>query len=73
MPLCHTITPFPDHPPVFPIRRPQAHLSLDASFNGNIYLFEFKVVETTPAGAAKTQLKSLHYADKYRNVTPSLT
>ena len=36
-------------------------------FNGNVYLFEFKVVEMTPAGAAMAQLKSRRYADKYRS------
>ena len=36
-------------------------------FNGNVYLFEFKVVEMTPAGAAMAQLKSRRYTDKYRS------
>ena len=35
-------------------------------FNGNVYLFEFKVVEKDPTGAAMTQLKAKGYADKYR-------
>ena len=35
--------------------------------NGNVYLFEFKVVEMTPAGAAMAQLKSRRYAAKYRS------
>jgi hypothetical protein len=35
-------------------------------FNGQIYLFEFKVVELTPAGQALQQLKDMGYADKYR-------
>ncbi|MNC74203.1 hypothetical protein D3C75_1255180 [compost metagenome] len=35
-------------------------------FNGNVYLFEFKVVELVPEGRALQQLKDRAYADKYR-------
>ena len=35
-------------------------------FNGNVYLFELKVVETAGDGAAMEQLKTRRYADKYR-------
>ena len=35
-------------------------------FGGNVYLFEFKVVEQATAGAALAQLKERRYADKYR-------
>ena len=35
-------------------------------FGGNVYLFEFKVVEQASAGAALAQLKERGYADKYR-------
>ena len=35
-------------------------------FRGSVYLFEFKVVEMAPEGAAMDQLKSRCYADKYR-------
>ena len=35
-------------------------------FNGNVYLFEFKVVELASAGAALGQLQARRYADKYR-------
>ena len=35
-------------------------------FNDNVYLFEFKVVEMAPDGAAMAQLKEKRYADKYR-------
>ena len=35
-------------------------------FNGNVYLFEFKVLEAAPDGAAMAQLKEKRYADKYR-------
>ena len=37
-------------------------------FNGNIYLFEFKVVEMASEGAAMAQLKEKGYADKYRGL-----
>ena len=45
-----------------------SHSRLDMSvrFNGNLYLFEFKVVEMAPEGAAMAQLKEKRYADKYR-------
>ena len=43
-------------------------LDMAVRFNGNVYLFEFKVVEMTPAGAAMAQLKSRRYADKYRSL-----
>ena len=35
-------------------------------FNGNVYLFEFKVVEQASAGSALAQLQERRYADKYR-------
>ena len=35
-------------------------------FAGNVYLFEFKVVEQATEGAALTQLRERGYADKYR-------
>ncbi len=35
-------------------------------FNEGVYLFEFKVVERAPEGAAMAQLKEKGYADKYR-------
>ena len=35
---------------------------------GNVYLFEFKVVERTPEGKAIAQLKERGYADKYRRL-----
>ena len=41
-------------------------LDMALRFNGNVYLFEFKVVEMAPEGAAMTQLKNRRYADKYR-------
>ena len=36
-------------------------------FNGQVFLFEFKVVEMNPAGSALQQLKDMDYADKYRS------
>ena len=41
-------------------------LDMAVLFNGQVYLFEFKVVELTAAGAAMAQLKERGYADKYR-------
>ncbi len=35
-------------------------------FNGAVYLFEFKVVDSAATGAAMAQLKTKGYADKYR-------
>ena len=42
-------------------------LDMAVRFNGNVYLFEFKVVEMAPEGAAMAQLKRKRYADKYRS------
>ena len=42
-------------------------LDMALRFNGQVYLFEFKVVELAPAGAALAQLKARGYADKYRD------
>ncbi len=36
-------------------------------FNGQVYIFEFKVEELTPKGKALAQIKERNYADKYRN------
>ena len=41
-------------------------LDMAVRLNDNVYLFEFKVVETEPEGAAMAQLKERRYADKYR-------
>ena len=43
-------------------------LDMAVCFNGNVYLFEFKVVEMEPEGAAIAQLKERGYADKYRHL-----
>ena len=37
-------------------------------FNGRVYLFEFKVVESGPEDMALAQLKAQGYADKYRHL-----
>ena len=42
-------------------------LDMALRFNDNVYLFEFKVVELAPEGAAMAQLKARGYADKYRD------
>ena len=41
-------------------------LDVAVAFNGNVYLFELKVVELAGEGAAMAQLKSRGYAEKYR-------
>ena len=41
-------------------------LDMAVRFNGQVYLFEFKVVETGGEGAAMAQLKGRGYAEKYR-------
>ena len=41
-------------------------LDMAVRFEGNVYLFEFKVVEMAGEGAAMAQLKARRYADKYR-------
>ena len=43
-------------------------LDMAVRFNDNVYLFEFKVVEMAPEGAAMAQLKEKRYADKYRGL-----
>jgi hypothetical protein len=44
----------------------QGRLDLRLRFNSQIWLFEFKVVELDPDGAALQQIKDRGYADKYR-------
>jgi hypothetical protein len=41
-------------------------IDLTLKFNGQIWLFEFKVVASEPTGQALRQLKERGYADKYR-------
>ena len=46
-------------------------LDMAVRFNRNVYLFEFKVVEMAPEGAAMGQLKDRRYADRYRGAGTS--
>ena len=41
-------------------------LDMAVRFNGQVYLFEFKVVELNPEGRALPQINARGYADKYR-------
>ena len=45
----------------------RGRLDMAVRFNANVYLFELKVVELAPEGAAMAQLKAKGYADKYRD------
>jgi hypothetical protein len=38
------------------------------TFNNAVFIFEFKVVKSQATGAALTQIKANHYADKYRSL-----
>jgi len=42
-------------------------IDMTVLFNGNVFLFEFKVVELIPEGRALQQIKDKGYADKYRS------
>jgi len=44
----------------------RGRVDLTLKFNDRIWLFEFKVVESEPAGRALQQIKERGYADKYR-------
>ena len=50
------------------VEESSSHGRLDMAVRtgGHVYLFEFKVVEMAPPGAALTQLRERGYADKYR-------
>jgi hypothetical protein len=41
-------------------------LDMALRFNGQVYLFEFKVVELEPDGSALAQIKARGYAERYR-------
>ncbi|MEZ5451562.1 MAG: ATP-binding protein [Thiothrix sp.] len=43
-------------------------IDMTLKFNGQVYIFEFKVVEMAPEGNALQQIKDRHYADKYRSL-----
>ena len=44
----------------------RGRIDMAVLFNGNVFLFEFKVVELVPEGKALQQLRDRAYADKYR-------
>ncbi len=44
----------------------QGRLDMAVLYHGQVYLFEFKMVEETPKGEAMRQLRERGYADKYR-------
>ena len=44
----------------------QGRLDMAVKFNGQVYLFEFKVVEEDAEGRALRQIREKRYADKYR-------
>ena len=44
----------------------QGRIDMTVLFAGQVFLFEFKVVETNPNGSALQQIKDMGYADKYR-------
>ena len=48
-------------------RTSRGRVDMTLRFHENIYLFEFKVVESAPEGRAMAQLRERGYADKYRS------
>ena len=46
----------------------RGRVDLAVRYRGNVYLFEFKVVELAPEGAALAQLRARGYAEKYRGL-----
>ena len=44
----------------------QGRIDMTVLFNGHVYIFEFKVVNTNATGSALQQIKDRGYADKYR-------
>jgi hypothetical protein len=44
----------------------RGRIDMTVLFNNQIYIIEFKVVETAPEGKAMAQLKERNYADKYQ-------
>ncbi|OIN94169.1 MAG: hypothetical protein AUJ20_01605 [Comamonadaceae bacterium CG1_02_60_18] len=43
----------------------QGRIDMTVLFNGQVFLFEFKVVELNPAGAALQQIKDMRYFEKF--------
>ena len=46
----------------------RGRVDMTVRFNGNVYLFEFKVVEQAGKGTAMAQLREKGYADKYAHL-----
>ena len=46
--------------------RAEGRSDLAVLYNGNVYVFEFKVVDEKPEGRALAQIRERGYADKYR-------
>ncbi|MDR2092239.1 MAG: PD-(D/E)XK nuclease domain-containing protein, partial [Azoarcus sp.] len=46
----------------------RGQLDMTVKFNGQVYLFEFKVVEDQAEGRALAQIREKQYADKYRSL-----
>jgi hypothetical protein len=44
----------------------KGRIDMAVLFNGQVFVFEFKVVELVPEGRALQQIKDMRYADKYR-------
>ena len=44
----------------------QGRIDMTLLFGGQVFVFEFKVVESNPNGSALQQIKDMGYADKYR-------
>ncbi|MDP2099978.1 MAG: PD-(D/E)XK nuclease domain-containing protein, partial [Methylobacter sp.] len=47
-------------------------IDMTVKFNGQIYLFEFKVVELMPNGKALQQLVDKNYAQKYQHLNQTV-
>ena len=50
----------------------RGRVDMTVVFDDHVYLFEFKVVESTPEGAAMAQLRERRYAEKYRGTGRSI-
>nr|CAA6802062.1 MAG: Unknown protein [uncultured Thiotrichaceae bacterium] len=47
-------------------------IDMTLKFNNQVYIFEFKVVESNPKGSALQQVKDNAYADKYRGLEQTI-
>ena len=50
----------------------RGRVDMTVVFDDHVYLFEFKVVESAPEGAAMAQLRERRYAEKYRGTGRSI-